>query len=575
MFVIDNKILIYNITMENYKEKYIKYKSKYLFAKIKQVGGDCREVCRQINKLTNIFIHGDCLDGLFTAYLLRKNCVPDVKKFSFIAPGLNIVKKINKIGNEEDHRIGLFDLSLPDPDQIPNKSCNNDILTINDKKVTHVVDHHFMTSKYQDLCRKVVNYDAAYSTSGTIWNEINNKKIDEQPDTEWTQQTQRDLSAQRLSAFVGVISSGDRGQLALNKDGKKFMLYIGLQKILDLFRNYKYSKSSYFKEKYSDRGIDPWIGFTNIIDYLVTSANMELIQVIGAIEIVSVYNFLNVGHQDSNFVTRKGNLYDKNNNVIDNHTLYVAKRGPSDSIIGQVIGITLKNTEFDPINYIIVYNKDKFMNVARFMVRDVSVNDDNKIDKNDNANTAAKKINPEDSGGHERASSVGIDANAWNNMIKVPEIDHNKKFKLATPEEDVIKNVLVNAWTTLGKTAFWKIFASAQFEGKTIYAICTDSINKTQYDNYINQLIESGLNYEFVGTSCGQSLTSPTQQVNPYQQNPQQMNPYSNPYQQQYGYQQVNPYQQNPYQMNPYSNPYQNPYQQQYGYQQQPLQYSR
>uniref|UniRef100_A0A6C0CBP6 Uncharacterized protein n=1 Tax=viral metagenome TaxID=1070528 RepID=A0A6C0CBP6_9ZZZZ len=561
--------------MENYKEKYIKYKSKYLFAKIKQVGGDCREVCRQINKLTNIFIHGDCLDGLFTAYLLRKNCVPDVKKFSFIAPGLNIVKKINKIGNEEDHRIGLFDLSLPDPDQIPNKSCNNDILTINDKKVTHVVDHHFMTSKYQDLCRKVVNYDAAYSTSGTIWNEINNKKIDEQPDTEWTQQTQRDLSAQRLSAFVGVISSGDRGQLALNKDGKKFMLYIGLQKILDLFRNYKYSKSSYFKEKYSDRGIDPWIGFTNIIDYLVTSANMELIQVIGAIEIVSVYNFLNVGHQDSNFVTRKGNLYDKNNNVIDNHTLYVAKRGPSDSIIGQVIGITLKNTEFDPINYIIVYNKDKFMNVARFMVRDVSVNDDNKIDKNDNANTAAKKINPEDSGGHERASSVGIDANAWNNMIKVPEIDHNKKFKLATPEEDVIKNVLVNAWTTLGKTAFWKIFASAQFEGKTIYAICTDSINKTQYDNYINQLIESGLNYEFVGTSCGQSLTSPTQQVNPYQQNPQQMNPYSNPYQQQYGYQQVNPYQQNPYQMNPYSNPYQNPYQQQYGYQQQPLQYSR
>lgn len=535
--------------MENYKKKYIKYKSKYLISKIQQVGGNCRDICKQINQLTNIFVHGDCLDGLFTAYLLRKNCVTDITKFSFIAPGLNIIDKLDELESGKNSKIGLFDLSLPDTDQIPNKSCNGDVLTIDDKKVTHIVDHHFITSKYKDLCEKVVNYDSSYSTSGTIWNEINEKKIEEQPETEWDKKPSDNIAAQRLVAFVSAISSGDRGQLALNKDGKKFMLYIGLQKILDLFRTYKYSKSKFFRENYSDRNIDPWIGFTNIIDYLVAHANIELIQVIGAIEIVSVYNFLNTGYNDSVFVTRKGDLYDKDNKVIDNHTLYVAKRGPSDSIIGQVIGITLKNTEFDPINYIVIYNKDKYMSASRFMIRDVSINNDNKIDKNDNANTAAKKINPADSGGHERASSVGIDAGAWNNMTKVPEIDHNKKFKIASSEEEVLKNVLVNARATIGNTTFWKIFAVGVFDGKNIYEIVRDSIDKAQYEGYINRLIDSGLNHTFIGTSCGESLTQPTRpQVNTYQTNTYQVNPYQpNRYQQN----QPNPYQQIRYQPNP------------------------
>jgi len=552
--------------MEHYREKYLKYKSKYLIQKIKQIGGDCNMVCSQLNQLTNVLVHGDCLDGLFTAYLLRKNCVTDVTKFEFIAPGLNIIKKLDEIEDIGDRKIGLFDLSLPDPDQITNKSCNNNVLTIDDKHVTHIVDHHFMTLKYKDLCEKVVNYDGAYSTSGTIWNQINNKDIDEQP--EWNKNLGDSTAAQRLVAFVNAISSGDRGQLALNKDGKKFMLYIGLQKVLDLYRVYKYSKKTYFREKYTDRKIDPWIGFTNIIDYLVSNANIELIQVIGAIEIVSVYNFLNTGHQDIKFVTRKGNLYDAKNNIIDNNTLYVSKRGPSDSILGQVIGITLKNTDFDPINYIIIYNKDKYMSAARFMIRDVSVTDSNKIDANDNANTLAKKMNPDDSGGHERASSVGINANAWNNMLKVPEIDHSKSFKLLPADEEVIKNVLVNAFGNLGARAFWKIFNKNEFKSGTIYDMVSINVGEN-YEKYIYGLIEAGLNHTFVSTSCGMPIVNksipqlnPNAQTyprpNPYvQQNPylQQQNPYRyNPNLQQNYYPTQNPYsaQLNQYQYNPY-----------------------
>lgn len=523
---------------EYYYGKYIKYKGKLFSERMKQLGGSCGDICGQINKLNNIFVHGDCLDGLFTAYLLRKNCVVDITKFSFIAPGLNIIDNINKIA-DNDSKIGLLDLSLPDPDQIPNKGCSNNILTINDKKIVHILDHHFMTSKYKNICKSTVEYDSNYSTSGTIWNKINDKKIDEQASYVFRNDNDLPSAATRLNAYVSAVSRGDRGELSLSKDGgRDFMLYIGLQKYLDVYRVYKFSNIKTIEQKFADSGkVDPWMGFTNVIESLVESASPFFLQIVGAIEIVSVYNFLNdESDPNSNFMTRKGPLYDKDSHIIDDNALYVAKRHPADTILGQVLGITLKYSAFDPINYIIIYDKERYSKgKGRFMIRDVAVSAKDKKDPTDNAHSVAKKINPNDSGGHEKASSVGIpDDNAWSNMFSVPKIDDNKKFKINAQEEAVLKIILKSARETLGNSRFRRFFVNYPFEDKNIYEIVKDCVDKRKYEDYITSLVVMGINRDFAMTTCGVPLRNDeTEYAAAYDYPPQQYG-YQ---QQQYGYQ--------------------------------------
>src|SRR5579872_3086637 len=193
--------------IKKYKHKYHKYKRLYYHSINKpQHGGN---ICDQIKNTTHILVHGACLDGAMTAYLLIKYCEVDPMKISFIAPGKNILDEISSIHeNYQNPRIGLYDLALPEIK-----------LDLKQLGITNLVDHHITTSKIKS---NVITYNPSYATSGIVW-----------------QSLFKDLS--EAPYLLQVINQGDQGKLSLfdPKTILDFISYIGLQTILDTFASRK------------------------------------------------------------------------------------------------------------------------------------------------------------------------------------------------------------------------------------------------------------------------------------------------------------------------------------------------
>ena len=337
--------------MTDFKEKYLKYKTKYIQEKIKQLGGDCNGVCKAIAGLDVILIHGHCLDGALVAYLLRKYCNVKDQLINFIAPGNYIVDTIQS--DPTNIKFGLYDLALPDMDQDTRITCGSgkkNVLMLDNKEIVHIVDHHFTTERYKK-CMSSIVFDKFKSTSNIIWTDMT--------------ATNKTAGSLNLKRFISVVNMGDRGQLGLDQSTiDDFLIYIGLQKILDIFLTNKSQlmKSPNLLQQYNDNDIDPILAFTDVLDHIIRTAIIEHIQIIGLFEILNIYMYLS-GKVPSYPGAKIGKLYGPikssitgTNTIIDSHTLFLPKRSIVDTTIAQVAGKTIVGDQKDPINYIVIYS---------------------------------------------------------------------------------------------------------------------------------------------------------------------------------------------------------------------------
>ena len=483
--------------MTDFKEKYLKYKTKYIQEKIKQLGGDCNGVCKAIAGLDVILIHGHCLDGALVAYLLRKYCNVKDQLINFIAPGNYIVDTIQS--DPTNIKFGLYDLALPDMDQDTRITCGSgkkNVLMLDNKEIVHIVDHHFTTERYKK-CMSSIVFDKFKSTSNIIWTDMT--------------ATNKTAGSLNLKRFISVVNMGDRGQLGLDQSTiDDFLIYIGLQKILDIFLTNKSQlmKSPNLLQQYNDNDIDPILAFTDVLDHIIRTAVIEHIQIIGLFEILNIYMYLS-GKVSSYPGAKIGKLYGPiksnitgTNTIIDSHTLFLPKRSIVDTTIAQVAGKTIVGDQKDPINYIVIYSsKSK----SRWSIRDVSVNNTNKMGNAGNAYTISISLNPSDAGGHEKASSVAVDdelqkinLNSKELKSKYFELDDGPANRIIALFKEAMKEPIIYKFFTLFQigqmyTPFSEVMAHME------HGFREDSFDSFIFNTYINEGVHRGLQKE----SCG------------------------------------------------------------------------
>jgi hypothetical protein len=328
-------------------------KYKYKLSELSSQRGSGQKMCQSVESLTHILIHGVCLDGSMTSYLLQKYCNIPEDKIRYIAPGNNILYTVDTIINEGgEPKIGLYDLALPE--------ISND--TLRDYPIKKIVDHHIST--YNFSANQIVNYKSDYATCGIVWLDLFDTII-------------------TAPLFLRVINKGDRGILSLDNDIEEFIIYIGLQKILDVYASNKKNT---------------WKKVGKLINYLIIyELNfLNLIKFIGTVEILRKYYYIRQ-YTHKCYVTT----------IFDTIRVIYIPKTRHDTIISQVSGKMVKG-----VDYVIIYPNYVTDSPAppRLTIRGVS--------DSSNANDLAKRINPNDGGGHIKASSVGVTYEYINNIEK-------------------------------------------------------------------------------------------------------------------------------------------------------------
>jgi len=390
--------------------KYLKYKKKYFKLKQRlrqiQTGGS---ICNIINQTTYIFVHGACLDGAMTAYLLVSYCGVDTNKIKYIAPGEYMVTQLSK--NKEENpttTFGLYDLALPERD-----------LDLQKLGVINMIDHHISSAKFKDKYKDLVTYNDQYATCGILWATLRN-----------------DPQLQSAPFYLQVINRGDRGLLSLeNNTVDDFSTYIGLQYILDQFAVSK--KNVYTEVPY-------------LINYLINTRSLtgQSILLSTFIKYVGIYEIINRCHE----------IYQYSD------TCYTDKIGPGSEFtciylpksrfvttMAQVAGKTLQTVDF-----VIVYPDEPQTPEPRLTIRGIS--------SRSNANELAKFINPADAGGHIKAASVGVTLEYIDNIKTKIGIMKLNCLELAT---DTRTNYLP-AFTPSQREYFMEAFGKQEQPGKQI-----------------------------------------------------------------------------------------------------------
>ena len=363
----------------NYEHKFYKYRIKYENL-LSQVGASASDICDITENLTDILIHGVCLDGAMTSYLLQKYCDVDPYKISYIPPGNAIISNIDQIKQiNENARIGIYDLALP---ELPKN-------VLSKYNIIKIVDHHSSTEAFKDETN--VDYETDHATCGIIWSKYFN-----------------DPGLTTAPYYLQVIDKGDRGILSLDIIyADDFIAYIGLQTILD-------TNASYRK--------DGWRNIAKLMNYLVDKVDRKTVQKIGVIEILRQYYYIRK-YTNHCFLS-----YFKNNKII-----YVPKK--AGATVAQISGKMLRD-----IDYVIVYPET--IAAGRLTIRGVSTNS--------NAVELGKEINYNDSGGHTKAASVGVDESVISNIHKNVQIleqkcideysnDNNFLQKFSKPQADLLR----------------------------------------------------------------------------------------------------------------------------------------
>lgn len=513
---------------KNFRQKYIKYKTHHMINRLNQLGGVCTTICAKINQMDYILLHGACLDGAMTGYLLRKYCHTDPNKFRFIAPGNYIIQTLEEISNTVTNpKIGLYDLALPD---LSNVKCAKGLI-VDNIRIDHIIDHHYITEKYKKICPDVVTYEKSASTAGIVFNDMTDNgitvapsvpplRVDNgitvAPEDRTVQRTdkgkQRDIKPNNLWILVDVISQGDRGELSLDKTFDKFLLYIGLQKILDMFSLFADSEIVDYVEKYNS--------FIDVLDFIVQKVPLVYIELIGSIEIISVCNYINHPVWNKNnkkFRPQISCLRGSNANIIDRHTLFVPKRYKTDTVISQVLGKVLPSMG-RKINYVVIFNVDSMTNIrlsGRLTIRDVSQNSNLKEGQTGNANTIAGLICPNDYGGHEKAASACINAE-----YKTNNIDHKicmayifDKFYLVQDPVATDLFRFIDEFSYRDPVFFNRLFYGLADED-TIYSAVHNKLKVGVYDQFIYNIIGYGSDHQLVKSTCGSIRVNPTSEIN-------------------------------------------------------------
>jgi hypothetical protein len=323
-----------------------KYKSKYFKLKKQQIGGS---ICNTIHQTTHIFVHGACLDGGLTAYLLIKYCGVDMNKINYIAPGENIISELNQyLEANPEAKFGLYDLALPERD-----------LDLNQLHIVNMIDHHISSARFKNKG----TYTDKYATSGILWAMLNS-----------------DYQLANAPVYLKVVNKGDRGLLSINDSSiDEFCIYIGLQYILDKFAAIK-------KNKYEE--------VPNLMNYLINTnflggkniSLVKFIKFIGVYEIIKRYYEI-YQYSDTCYTDKIGPNYE--------YTCIYIPKSRFVTTIAQIAGKTLQDVDF-----VIVYPDLPNTPSPRLTIRGISPRSD--------ANQLAKQINPQDAGGHIKAASVGV-----------------------------------------------------------------------------------------------------------------------------------------------------------------------
>lgn len=507
---------------DDFFQKYVKYKIKYLNAKkelsVGPTGDTCRTICEILKNLTYILIHGACLDGAMTAYLLRKYCEFEYNKIMFIAPGNNIIEKIDFIKrikpDPKKIEIGLYDLALPTANivNVKGKLIN---VNLDELGIVKIVDHHFSTKRFEN--NKSVTYSDDYAACGLIWKELTG-----------------DSSLITANKYLQVINKGDRGQLSLLNEETidDFIIYIGLQKLLDYYSsinnrtlgglvdNKFHIIDASIQMHACNQCMDKWVLFTNIINYIIDKEDpllknkikeydlskkdkfeesfkkdgintLLMIQIVGAIEIFRTYNYISKN-------LYYGSVYDMKGHDLGIKALFIPKE-QYNTVISQFAGKTLKN-----IDYVIVYPPDGGAN-PRITLRGVS--------EKSNANELANLINGPEAGGHIKAASVGVSGEYIQKYIKIYE-NEKKDIKNYFPSSEELQKASIKLYNILlNNETYWyrpteRALNSSQFDTlvKNItnftfdinqYLLIGETENEINYNDMCIKIIMNGARYPF------------------------------------------------------------------------------
>jgi hypothetical protein len=191
--------------MDSYKNKYLKYKQKYIQLKnsifnIEQIGGRAKTTSQNI-----IYFHYPCNDGLGSAWVARLK-LKDVE--------LRPYNHGNKIDlTIKDKTVYFLDMA-PSLDVYKTLQKNNDV---------YVLDHHKSNQvDYESLRDKNIHFDMDYSGVGLAWNFFFPKK--EMP--LFLQMIQgRDLfkfEIDNINEFIEILNLEMHANKDLNKQLKIF-----------------------------------------------------------------------------------------------------------------------------------------------------------------------------------------------------------------------------------------------------------------------------------------------------------------------------------------------------------------